>query len=45
MLINWNIQKFTSEKSSNSKTLTWSTNLELGPRGWDIPSIRSVLQL
>ena len=29
-------EKVTSEKSSNPKALTWSTNLGIG--GWDIPS-------
>ena len=34
-------EKFTSEKSSNPKALTWS--ISLGVWGWDIPSLRSVL--
>ena len=36
-------EQFTSEKSSNPKALTWSTNLGVG--GWNMPSLRSVLQV
>ena len=36
-------ENFTSEKSSNPKALTWSTNLGVG--GWNMPSLRSVLQV
>ena len=36
-------EKFTSEKSSNPKALTWSTNLGVG--GWNMLSLRSVLQV
>ena len=36
-------EKFTSEKCSNPKALTWSTNLGVG--GWNMPSLRSVLQV
>ena len=36
-------ENFTSEKSSNPKALTWSTNLEVG--GWNMLYLRSVLQV